>query len=63
MCTLLILIELFFGLSVYKIYKSSGSWSKFDPFDVDNFLYYLGFLVGGIVTLILIFTIFIVYLP
>ena len=63
MCTLLILIELLFALSTYKIYKASGSWSEFNPFYVDNVLYYLGFLVGVAVTIILIFAIFILYLP
>ena len=62
MITLYILFTACFFISIYKVYKKSGSWEKWNPFDA-SFICYFGVIFGGIVWLTGSIWLCIKYLP
>ena len=50
MITLYFLFTAWFIISIYKVYKKSGSWEKWDPFDAP-FIYYAGVTISGFIWL------------
>ena len=61
MITLLILLELWFFYSGFRIYKKVG-WKDFNPF-VGSFGEYFGFIFGAICNLIIIVAAIVIFLP
>jgi hypothetical protein len=49
-------------ISIYRIYKQSGSWEKWDPFE-GTIVDYMGVLIGGGSSLIFAIWFCIKYLP
>ena len=62
MITLTSVSFIWFIISIYRIYKKSGSWENWDPFE-GAIIDYMGVLIGGWVSLIFTIWICIKYLP
>lgn len=53
MITIIILILIYCVYSTHNIYKNSGSWKEWNPYDADNAFIFIGGVVSMIVLLIL----------
>jgi hypothetical protein len=62
MTTLIAIFIIWFVISTVRIYKKSGSWKNWNPFE-GSFLDYLGIIVGGIIVTITTLYLTIIYLP
>jgi hypothetical protein len=62
MITLSTILIIWFIISIYRIYKKTGSWREWNPYEATAFDY-IGVLIGGAMLLVVLFIVIITFLP
>jgi hypothetical protein len=62
MITLSTIFIIWFVISVYRIYKKSGSWEEWNPFETTAFDY-IGVVIGGAMLAAVLLIVIITFLP